>query len=99
MYDAEDHRDGVEVVLAGGGAVDPVEDVEGAVGAQAEEVVGVYDGGDGGLAEKEELREDGDGFEDFGEGPEDLGCGLVQCLTSWWRDSLTSMNVNGCLHM
>ena len=55
-----------------GDALDPVEDVEGAVGAQADEVVGVDDRGDGGLAEEEELWENADGFEDLGEDPEDL---------------------------
>lgn len=63
-------------------AVDPVEDVQAAVEAEREEVVGVDDGGDGGLAEEEELREDADGFENIGEVPEPLfggGGKLVGC--------------------
>ena len=54
-------------------AVNPVEDVEAAVGAKSEEIVGINNGGDGGLAEEEELGEDTDGFEDYGEGPGELG--------------------------
>jgi hypothetical protein len=54
------------------GAVDPVEDVEASVGAEGEEVKGVYDRGDGGLAEEEELWEDTDGFKDYREGPWEL---------------------------
>jgi hypothetical protein len=65
------------VVGLGGVAVDPVGDVEEAVDAKGEEVVG----GDGlGLAsalEHEELGEDGDGFEPDGKGPEDLVEGVL----------------------
>lgn len=50
----------------------PVEDVEGAVGAEREQVVGVDYGWDGGLAEEEQLRKNAGGFEDYGEGPHDL---------------------------
>jgi len=50
----------------------PVQYVKGAVGAEREQVVGVYYCWDGGLAEEEELREDAGGFEDYGEGPHDL---------------------------
>lgn len=72
MDDAEDDADGIEVVLAAHGAKDPVEDVEEAVAAECCEVEAVDDGGDGSLAEEEELREDADGFEDDAEGPDDL---------------------------
>lgn len=51
---------------------DPVQDVEAAVRAEREEVVGIDDGRDGGLAEEEELRDDADGLEDDGERPDDL---------------------------
>ena len=73
LDDAEHDGDGIEVaLLLVGDALNPVEDVEGAVGAQADEVVGVDDRGDGGLAEEEELWENADGFEDLREDPEDL---------------------------
>lgn len=76
MHNAED--DGYRVGLAVIDVElppDPVEDVEAAVGAEAEEVEGVDYGRDGGLAEEEELGEDADGFEDYREGPADLrGC-------------------------
>jgi hypothetical protein len=52
--------------------LDPVEQVEGAVGAQEDDVERGYDRRDRGLAQEEELREDGDGFEDLGEDPEVL---------------------------
>lgn len=65
------HRDLV-VELLGVVAPDPVGDVEGAVEAQEEKVVG----GDGlrfpRLADHEELREDGHGLQVDGEGPEYL---------------------------
>ena len=53
-------------------ADNPVQDIEGAVGAKCNEVKGVNDGGDRGLAEEEELRKYADRFEDDGEDPEDL---------------------------
>jgi hypothetical protein len=43
----------IGMVVGIGGANDPVEDVEAAVGAQGEEVEGVDDGGDRGLSEEE----------------------------------------------
>ena len=53
-------------------SVDPVQDVEAAVGAESEEIVA----GDGlslaSLADHEELGEDGDALQVDGEGPEDL---------------------------
>ena len=53
-------------------SVDPVEDIEAAVGAESEEIVA----GDGlslaSLADHEELGEDGDALQVDGEGPEDL---------------------------
>jgi len=51
---------------------DPIQDVEGAVGTQSQEVEGVDYGGDCSLAEEKKLGEDTDGLEDCGEDPEEL---------------------------
>jgi len=56
---------------------DPIEDVEEAVAAKRNEVEAVDDSRDRGLAQEEELREDADGLEDDGEGPEELACHIV----------------------
>jgi len=73
LDEPEDDGDGVgRAVVAVELAPDPVEDVEAAVGAEEEDVEGGDDGGDGGLPEEEELREDADGLEDYGEGEEPL---------------------------
>ena len=65
--DGDDVVESLEVV-----SVDPVEDVESSVGAESKEIVT----GDGlrlaGLADHEELGEDGDTLQIDGEGPEDL---------------------------
>lgn len=73
LDDAEDDGDGaglphvcVELVQ------EPVDDIEGAVGAEEDDVERGDDGWDGGLAEKEELWEHAEGFEDLGEDPEVL---------------------------
>ena len=58
-------------------AVQPVGDVEGAVEAQGEEVVGCDRFGFARALKHEELGEDGDGFEPDAEGPEDLRRVLV----------------------
>ena len=60
-----------------GAAHDPVQHVHGAVCAEGDEVEGVDYGRYGGLAEEEELGDDAEGFEDFGEDPEDLTYALV----------------------
>ncbi len=78
LDDAENDGEVVEQVVGGvEGALDPVEDVEAAVGAEGEQIVGVNDGRNGGLAQEQQLGQDGDGLEDLGEGPEPLG-GLVE---------------------
>jgi len=78
LDDTEDDRDGVGMPVVGvEHAEGPVEQVERAVGAKEDDVKGRDDGGNGRLAEEEELREDTDGLEDLGEGPEPLG-GLVE---------------------
>ena len=65
--DGDDVKESVVVV-----SPDPVEDVEGAVGAESEEIVA----GDGlrlaSLAHHEQLGQDGDTLQVDGEGPEDL---------------------------
>lgn len=67
-----DPNDPVRIAWLGGEAVDPVEEVEGAVAAQGEDVVR----GEGlhlaGALEEEELRQDGQRLEVDGEGPQDL---------------------------
>ncbi len=72
LDDAEGYCDGIYHALCEP-AVDPIEDVEAAVRAEGEEVIRVDDGGDCCLAEKDELREDADGFENDGECPKYLG--------------------------
>ena len=49
-----------------------VENIEGAVRAKRQEIVRVDDSRHGGLAEKEQLRDDADGFKDDGKRPHDL---------------------------
>lgn len=59
LNDAKDDGDGIRAgVLLVKGANEPVEAVQGAVGAKGEEIEGIDDSGDGRLAEKEELRQD-----------------------------------------
>lgn len=53
-------------------AHEPVEEVEEAVAAEGDKVEAIQHGWDGRLAQEEELGEDGEGFEDDAEGPEDL---------------------------
>lgn len=80
LDDAEDDRDRVRTLVVGvEPANDPIDEVEGAVGAQEDDVEGGDDGGYGGLAEEEELREDTDRLEDLGEDPEPLA-GTVRTL-------------------
>lgn len=52
--------------------IDPIRDIERTVRAEGEQVVCCYGFGFAGALQHEELREDGDGFEPDGEGPEDL---------------------------
>ena len=71
LYDAED--DGYRIrfpVIRIELAHNPIQDVERAVGTEGQEVEAVDYGGDGCLSEQEELREDADGLEDYGEDPE-----------------------------
>lgn len=73
LKDTRRHRNVVNLMLRFGNvAVDPVGDVQGAVDAEGEDVVG----GDGlgltGTLEHEELRKNGDRLEPDGEGPHDL---------------------------
>ena len=65
---------GCRVAVVGfvGATYNPIKNVEEAVCAQCDEVVRVNDCGNSGLAQEEKLRDDADGFEDFGEYPEDL---------------------------
>lgn len=73
LDDAEDNRDGVRTgVIAVETADQPVDAVKGAVGAESEEVEAVDDGGDGSLAEEEQLGQHADGFQDLREHPEPL---------------------------
>ncbi len=73
LDDAEDDGDGVGLLHVCVELLeDPVEEVEGAVGAEEDDVEGGDDGRGGGLAEEEELGQDADGFEDLGEDPEPL---------------------------
>ena len=56
MYDTEDDRDRIKVTLVWiRSARDPVQDVEGAIRAKADKVVGIDDGWDGGLAKEKKL--------------------------------------------
>lgn len=72
LYDSRHHSDLVEEAL-GVVAPQPVGDVESSVEAEEEQVVG----GDGlrlaRLGDHEELRQDGNGLQEDGEGPQDLG--------------------------
>lgn len=73
LDDAKDDGDGAG--LAAGYvklAHQPVEAVQRAVRTQRNQVEGVDDGGDGCLAEEEELGQDADGFENLGKDPEPL---------------------------
>lgn len=73
LDDAEENRDRVGRASVGVEfAEDPVDEVEGAVGAEEDDVEGGDYGGDRGLPEEKELREDADRFEDLGEDPEPL---------------------------
>lgn len=73
LDDSEDYADRVRLLVVRVQLPpDPVENVECAVAAKGKEVEGVDYGWDGGLAEKQELGEDADGFEDYAEDPEDL---------------------------
>jgi hypothetical protein len=74
LYGAKDPARRVAVSLLCGAAHNPVQDVEEAVGAEGDEVVRIDDGGDSGLAEEKQLRNDADGFEYLGEDPEELAC-------------------------
>lgn len=74
LDDTRDNRDIVNVPLGLRRVpVDPVGDVQRAVHAQREQVVRRDGLGLAGALQHEELREDGDGLEPDGEGPEDLG--------------------------
>lgn len=65
LDDAEDDGHRVDMAVAEvETAPDPVEDVEGAVGAEEEDVEGGDDRWHGGLAKEEQLGENADGFED-----------------------------------
>jgi hypothetical protein len=76
----------------------PVEQVERAVGAEEDDVEGRDDSGDCRLAEEEELREDADGFEDLGEGPEPLmGVSAVRISGVWGK--LTSLKYHASLNI
>lgn len=73
LDDAGDNGDPVDLVSGlGEVAVDPVGNVEGAVAAEGEEVVGGDGLGLAGALQHEELGQDRDGLEPDGEGPEDL---------------------------
>lgn len=74
LDDAEDDRDGIRLVGAEE-TIDPVEDVKGAIRTESDEVERVDDGGDGGLTEENELRQDTECLEDDGESPKNLGKG------------------------
>ena len=65
--DSDDVIEALEVV-----AVDPVEDVEAAVGAKGEQVVAGDRLGLPGLGDHEQLGQDGDTLQVDGEGPQDL---------------------------
>ena len=65
--DSDDVIEALEVV-----AVDPVEDVEAAVGAEGEQVVAGDRLGLPGLGDHEQLGQDGDTLQVDGEGPQDL---------------------------
>lgn len=69
---AKDPDEPCRVSGLGEGAVDPVADVEGAVEAEAEDVVCGEVLDLAALLEEVDLRDDGDGLEDDREGPEDL---------------------------
>lgn len=99
MHDAARHGDGVWFPIIVELALDPIQDIEGAIGAEGEEIEGVDDGGDGGLAEQEELREDADGFEDEGEVDQHFD-GVVLALFSEdevyeWREDECSAEAVG----
>ena len=66
-HDSDDVIETLEVE-----AVDPVENVESAVGAEREEIVAGDGLGLAGLGDHEELGQDGDTLQVDGEGPEDL---------------------------
>ena len=51
------------MVLLGSSTIDPVHDVECAVGAEREKVEGVDDRGNGSLAKQKQLRQNADGLE------------------------------------
>lgn len=63
-------------------ARDPVEDVEPAVQTQREEVVAVYNGGNGRLSKEEELGENADRLEDVGQIPKPLLVDKVRTVCS-----------------
>jgi hypothetical protein len=48
---------------------DPVQDIHEAVGTKCDEVEGIDDSRNRGLTEEEQLRDDANGFEDFGKDP------------------------------
>lgn len=74
LDEAGDDGDPVDLVVGALGEVapDPVGDVEGAVEAQGEQVVGGDDLGLAGALQHEELRQDGHRLEPDGEGPRHL---------------------------
>lgn len=68
LDNVEDDGDGVDVVVIGVEIVNELVDVvESVVRVESKKVEGIDDGGDCGLMEEEELGENVDGFEDFGE--------------------------------
>lgn len=72
LYGAPNPTGRVAISRFVGAAHDPVQNIQEAVGAESDEVERVDDGGYGGLAEQEQLRDDAEGLENLGEDPEEL---------------------------
>jgi hypothetical protein len=75
------------VAIAGffGATHDPIQDIEEAVCTECDEIERVEDGGHSSLSEEEELWDNADGLEDFGEDPEDLRMLVVNLWRSGTR--------------
>ena len=72
LYGAPDPASGIDVFDLVDTACDPVKDIHEPVCAEGNEVEGIDDGGNGGLAKQQELRDDADRLENLGEDPEHL---------------------------
>lgn len=72
LDNSKHERNGVPKVFLAEATDQPVQNVEGPVGTQTHQVVGIDHSGDGGLTQEKELGQNTDGFEDNGESPANL---------------------------